>query len=299
MAVSTFIPRSRRAVLAGALGAAAASLAATLGRPRSVAAADDEAMLVGGEYTSTSVTKITNTTNGATVIEGSSTTGVGVRGQSSGNYGVAGISSSFVGTYGHSESSWGVYGTSTSSIGLSGRSYGVDMPATVGQAYGHSTGVLGYSGTGGLSAAPAKTGVYGYAAQDADARGVWGRSTAGRGVYGQSSSGQGVRGFSSTGVALYGSTSDPKKGAGLRVVGKVRLDHCAGVATVIAATNSTTVTPGVDLTSTSAVTATLMGSAGGTTTVHRVALDTATDQFTIVLTANAASNVKVAWHVFG
>jgi hypothetical protein len=59
------------------------------------------------------------------------------------------------------------------------------------------------------------------------------------------------------------------------------------------------VTPGIDLTGSSAVVATLQGPAGGTTTVHRVIVDATNDQFTIYLTANSTVNVKVAWHVFG
>lgn len=47
------------------------------------------------------------------------------------------------------------------------------------------------------------------------------------------------------------------------------------------------------------VTATLMGSAGGRTTVHRVSINTTANTFTIVLTANSTVNVKVGWHVFG
>jgi hypothetical protein len=45
--------------------------------------------------------------------------------------------------------------------------------------------------------------------------------------------------------------------------------------------------------------ATLQGSAGGTTTVHRVVVNAATNSFTIYLTANSTADVKVAWHVFG
>ena len=62
---------------------------------------------------------------------------------------------------------------------------------------------------------------------------------------------------------------------------------------------SVAVTPGIDLLTTSAVVATLMGSAGGLTTVHRVVVNATTDAFTIYLTANATVAVKVAWHVFG
>jgi hypothetical protein len=75
--------------------------------------------------------------------------------------------------------------------------------------------------------------------------------------------------------------------------------QCAGVATIAATTKSVVVTPGIDLTSASAVVATLQGNPGGTTTVQRVSIDTVNDRFTIWLTANSTATVKVAWHVFG
>ena len=52
-------------------------------------------------------------------------------------------------------------------------------------------GVSGYSGGGNAPAPKAKTGVYGYAAQDNFSRGVTGESPAGIGVYGVSSTGYG------------------------------------------------------------------------------------------------------------
>jgi len=50
---------------------------------------------------------------------------------------------------------------------------------------------------------------------------------------------------------------------------------------------------------TTAIVATLQGSAGGTTNVHRVVIDTAANTFRIYLTANTTGNVKVAWFAFG
>src|SRR5207244_7953065 len=64
-------------------------------------------------------------------------------------------------------------------------------PAIVGQSTGNSTGVEGYSGGGNAPAPKAKTGVYGFAAQDNFSRGVTGESPAGIGVYGVSSTGYG------------------------------------------------------------------------------------------------------------
>jgi hypothetical protein len=301
MAIDTPPARSRRAVLAGALGAGLASLAAALGRPRAAAAADDQPMLVGGEYTSSSVTQITNSTTGHTVLAGVSSSGTGVYGQSTTYYGVHGSSTSFPGVFGASTSNPGVRGVGYDHIGVSGSSQATDKPGTAGQSAA-STGVLGYSGAGALPTTPSKTGVYGYAAQDADSRGVWGRSAAGRGVYGQSTSGQGVRGYSATGVAGYFGTSDPAKGTGLRVLGRARFDHCVGVVTIAnGSATSVAISPGIDLTSTSAVVATLMNDAGGSTAVKRVEIDPTADTFFVQLTAANASGgpVKVAWHVFG
>jgi hypothetical protein len=47
------------------------------------------------------------------------------------------------------------------------------------------------------------------------------------------------------------------------------------------------------------VVATLQGSAGGTTNVHRVVVDATANTFRIYLTANATVSVKVGWFAFG
>jgi hypothetical protein len=210
---------------------------------------------------------------------------------------------------GQSSSGTGISGDSLSGIGILGTSSVIGVrgfsdvgTGVVGQAQGDGTGLLGYSGTGSGPAAQPKTGVYGYAAQDATARGVTGQSTAGRGVngiattgrgtQGQATTGYGVYGLATSGVGIYGLAST---GYALRTNGRVRLDKSAGSVVVTAGTNSKTVTPGVDLTATSFVLATLQASAGGTTTVHRVAINTVADTFTIYLTANATVNVRVGW----
>lgn len=184
-----------------------------------------------------------------------------------------------------------------------GDSNAADRAAVLGRSYGGATGIHGASGTGpgsvGWVTARPKTGVIGEARQDSGARGVLGYSPAGGGVYGQATSGQGIRGHATTGTAAYGTFADPMKGYAPRAVGRVRFDNCAGVATIVSGTKSKTVAPGIDLPSTSAVVATLQGSAGGTTTVHRVPVDTSTDTFTIHLTAHATANVKIAWIVLG
>jgi hypothetical protein len=93
---------TRRALLAGSLGALVAYLAKALGRPLAVRA-EDEPILVGGEYTTaTSSTLIANTANGSDVFRAESSTGraiygigsIGVRGDSTLGRGVFGVSNS-------------------------------------------------------------------------------------------------------------------------------------------------------------------------------------------------------------
>ena len=58
MSLETNVPRTRRALLGAAVGAAAATVASALGRPLPAAAADGEAVLVGHSYESSSPTQI-------------------------------------------------------------------------------------------------------------------------------------------------------------------------------------------------------------------------------------------------
>jgi len=151
---------SRRALLAGALGGLGALAASAIGRPIGVHA-EGEAIVVGGEYTdATTVTKIQNQANGDIVLWGASTSlGIGVLGSSL--------------------SAQGLYGTSGNSVGVYGISDANDQPATFGQSGGNSTGVQGYSGIADPPPAKAKTGVYGYANQDSNAKGIFGESAKG------------------------------------------------------------------------------------------------------------------------
>lgn len=181
---------SRRALLAGALGGLGAWAASAIGGASHARAADGEAVVVGGEYTSTTVTKISNLTNSNVVLEGVSSTGTGVAGNSSSFYGIQGNSISGPGIGGFSSSHIGVYGASGSHIGIWGFSEATDKPASLGWSFGNRTGVQGYSGTAGSApASKPKTGVYGSASQDATSKGVWGKSSGGHGLHGESSTG--------------------------------------------------------------------------------------------------------------
>jgi hypothetical protein len=214
---------SRRALLAGALGGIGAWAASAIGRASPVEAANGDVIHVGDALTATSVTKLTNTSNAATVLRadsdggigvhgisnlligvrgssssyigvvGDSTLDVGVYGQStsetgvfglsSSGHGVRGTSDSFIGVRGTSDSSTGVNGSSTSGVGIYGVSLAGTQPGIAGQSAGDSTGVQGFSGAGSLPIAKAKTGVYGYANQDSGARGIFGQSSKGYAGY--------------------------------------------------------------------------------------------------------------------
>ena len=296
MAIDTETPRTRRAILAAAIGAGAAAMASALGRPLSASAANGDPVIIGATTDGTNITVVRNAA--ATALAGTSTTGVGIYARSQSLPG----DQAFQGKVGlvaegfHDATSIGVLARSTGT-GVRGGSDG-------------GTGLQGYSGAfGSEPAPPAKTGVYGYAIQDAGAVGVLGQSTVGRGIQGVATSGIGFRaavttGYglhatATTGTAIVGWTDGPKVGTALRTIGRVRFDNSVGIATIAAGTNSVTVTPGIDLSATSAVVATLQGSAGGSTTVARCVVNAATDTFTIYLTGSATTAVKVAWHVFG
>lgn len=285
MALDTTGPRSRRAILAAAVGGLAAVAANALGRPSDALAGVDGDVVLGQTNTATTPTLIRNTSNGNDVVQITSNSGTALRAESDVAYAV----------YATSDSGIAMSATSLASAGVLGRAFN-DV----------ATGVTGVSGEVLLTGTRPKTGVYGIATQDGGSRGVWGQSiagqgvrgeaTTGRGVHGQATTGLGVRGFATSGVGLSGEATT---GYALRANGRVRLDQSAGQASIASGTNSVVVTPGIDLTTTSAVVATLNGNAGGSTTVKRVAINTTANTFTIYLTANTTATVKAAWVVLG
>jgi hypothetical protein len=287
MELDPAFPRSRRAVLSASLGGVAALAAHALGRPAAVHASDPNDVVLGQTNIAATATQITNPDGDEDVFRASS--------GGAGNA-IEGFSTSGAAIVGTSGSDVGVTGSSQTLIGVHGYTVATTFPAVMGRSLADGPGVYGYSGGDGPApTAPVKTGVYGLATQDTSSRGVVGQSTAGRGVNGLATSGLGVRGYATNGVGLSG---EALTGYALRTKGRVRLDKSAGIATVLSGTSTKLVTPGIDLTSTSAVIATLNGDAGGAT-VERVTIDTAADTFTIILTGNAAASVKVAWLVLG
>lgn len=234
-------PPSRRALLVAALGAGTAAIAGALDRPRAAAAADGNAVVVGGEYLATSVTKFDTQATGAQAIWGKSDSGYAVRGTSTSSYGVYGTSMSGAGVYGTSESDqgvfgssstgWAIYGVSISSIGVAGTSSAADGFASGvygnnGRTDGTTRGVLGrvqspdgvaiqgYSAPSSPLPAPSpKTGIHGVADHDGDAIGVHGSSPLGSGIVGFSGTGNPVR-RARTGVL--GQANQGTSGVGVR-----------------------------------------------------------------------------------
>ena len=194
MSVETSTPRSRRAVLAAALGGLGAVIASRIVTPSAVNAADTDPVLVGGTFTGSTVTTITTAAT-ATAIAGHSVDGTGLLGASDDAVGVtdftvpghrtgvighvgtgAGMASNTgeVGVYGFSDlsnSSTGVWGDSTNGFGVLGTGfagvYGLGRAAVVGDAGPTETGVYGFSGTGNPPVPPAGVAVQATAATPA------------------------------------------------------------------------------------------------------------------------------------
>ena len=190
MAVDTTSPRTRRAILIGAIGAAGATVAAAVGRASPVSAANNDPVLVGHTYTASTVTEIDASGHAGGFIA-TSDSGVGLAGESQSGIAVSATSETGVGVYGGSSGNIGVYGLNS----------GANYPAILGQSFDDGAGVQGYSGGGNDTATvpPVRTGVYGFAVQAPNAVGVKGESTLGKGVVGVATSGTGVVGRAATG----------------------------------------------------------------------------------------------------
>jgi hypothetical protein len=208
---------SRRAILAAALGGAAAMVARTVARPSPVRAAGDDgtAIAIGGTYGDVqSQTTLGNKANneivlwvasntdlghgGGNAIVGVSGSGTGVWGtcpngtgvEATSTQGTAMHATSDTGTAiaGSSNSGVGVLGASDLSAAVEGVSEATGAAAIVGYSGGNATGVFGHSGSSPVAVRP-QTGGFGNAGQSTSSRGVWGESPAGIGVYGRTTTG--------------------------------------------------------------------------------------------------------------
>jgi hypothetical protein len=267
---------------------------------------------------------IASAASGATIGvlgKANSTTGTGVYGNAvatSGlNYGVFGFSASPDGYGVFGRGARGVYGKTGATAG---RGVVGEATSTSGATQGVKGIVVSTGGTGVVGEATSATGdTKGVAGsvESPDGVGVEGAcesaTGSGRGVVGLSfaASGTGVAGIvlGATAIGVEGTafgangiggafSSEQPGSLGLRVLGRAEFST-AGTATIASGAGSVVVAPGVELTTNTKILTTLQSSAGGTTVVHFVAINTAANTFTIVLTANATLGCTVAWFVIG
>ncbi len=246
--------RTRRSLLAAAIGAGAGVIASALGRPLPATAANGNAVTVGGSFTGTTATIIDTSPGSGTAIFGISGSGPGVSGGSVSAQGVLGGSDSGVGVQGNSNtgigikgigsaggvdgistSGPGVHGYSTNGMGVDGYSDGSSpfgLPFSGAGVRGVSiagSGVVGYassSGPGGLETPGNRSGVFGYSNADSNAVGVYGKTLSGVGLKGEAFAGTGVHAMAQSGTALHvdGKASFSRSGRALVGVGKAYVD---------------------------------------------------------------------------
>ncbi len=291
MAVEVSSVRSRRALLVGAFGGVAALAAQALGRPSSVLGAD---VVLGGTNTTTAKTTIQNTSTDSTVLElkSSQTLALVARGN---------VGALITGRDGAALTAAQASGPNlirASSLNAGVVAYGESMGVR-----GASTdrvGVLGVAGGEGPTNMPPNAGVYGWSTTPGAgvSMGVLGRSTAqiGYGVFGTSETGTGVQGFTNSGTAVSATVGPNGSGRAFAASGRVSFSS-SGIATVGSGNSQKVVNPGIPLTPTIKVLATVMGNPGGSVVLKRVIVDAAADTFTIVLTGPAANATDVAWFV--
>jgi hypothetical protein len=145
----TTTPRSRRHLLAAAVGAAAAAVAASVARVNPAAAADGDTALVGTRNEAESTTIFA--TENAWALQGTSTNTRGVYGLSVAGQGVHGESTQSAGVSGVSAQGNGVHGTSTDNRGVWGESsngVGVDASGTTGVRAASETGLALHTTSG-------------------------------------------------------------------------------------------------------------------------------------------------------
>ena len=274
--------RSRRALLFGAIGGLSALVAHALGRPSPLVAGGGSVQL-GTTNMSSSTTTVQNNTAGHGFVGAGLTSGV------------SGIGSPGPGVSGSS-----VHGLLSSQLPQRVGVHGIGDRVGVQGRSPDRVGVLGIAGGAGPASMPPNVGAYGWSTAEGGgvSMGLLGRSTAqnGYGVFGTSDTGTGVVGFTDDGTAVSATVSGGGSGRALVVSGRAKFST-SGITTVSAGNDKKIVDPGIPLSASSKVLATVMGNPGGSIVLKRVVVDAAADTFTIVLTGAAANSVPVAWFV--
>lgn len=320
MSVDQHAPRSRRNILAAALGAAGAAVATTLGRPGQLRAATGDPIIAGvsnaasaptvlgiGGNTMASALRVDASDIGAghtVAIAGTSYAGPGVAGASIGHIagsvgvqgvGVTGVMGSIGGSFGDPAQPAGVYGVGALTGGSGVVGQGFAAPGVLGK----GTGTIGVQGTTDSSFVPAvqgwslsQTGVEGYVGSagfigsglTAGEDGVRGlddtQSGVGRGVYGYSKQGSGVL------------AEAPSTGVALRVKGKVAFTRSGRLA--ITAGHSSIAKTLSGVTTSSLILAVLQTRRSG---VYVIAAVPASGKFTIYLNKSVTGTTYVAYFV--
>jgi hypothetical protein len=285
MSVETSTPRSRRAVLAAALGGLGAVIASRIATPDAARAADNDPVLIGALNTGTLTTALASTAANAAFA----VTGVG--------QGVSGATAD--GT--------GVWAASTDAVPVAD----FTLP-------GHRTGVVGVVGTGaGIANNTGEVGIYGFSDVSDNSTGVWGDTASGVGVFGTGTAGvygigqvgvvgdvgaagTGVYGFSGAGfapfpppagVAVQATAGSPAQVA-LNVSGKAKFSRSGR--TVIARGRSSRRINMVGVTGSSYIIATLQTRRAG---VYVHAVVPAAGYFTIYLNKIVAGGTAVGYLV--
>jgi hypothetical protein len=311
MAVQTPAPQSRRAILAAALGAGAATIASAIGRPLLAVAANGDPVTVGGIFTETTTTQFLNSTNGNQALRGTNTSGgaiAGVQGDSTGagtgvsggsetGHGVEALSNSGEGLFASAPTGTGALAFGSFGVFASSLAAGVGVYASVTDAVNSpavfgKTGVVAQTDAGG-------TAVVGFtgptAHQPPPDTGIYGRSDTG------GAGGRGLTGFCSTGIGLLGQTDTGvgvraycgnNTGVGLSVTGKAAFAR-SGKLTIAAGHSSLTKT-GIGLTTLSFILATLQTNVAGLS-IQAVVTNPVGSSFTIYLNKAPTVSVAVAW----
>jgi hypothetical protein len=271
-------PRSRRAILAAALGGTGALVAASAALPLSVAAADPNDVARDTDNETTAVTSITQTTADTGAFEGHGKgDGPGVVGSTDTTVraGVAGLSGGIDGS-GWADAAPDVFGVDAGVYGFA------DHTDISGGVWGESLGGIGVLGTGALGVF-----AFGLDALQAVADG-----------------GTAVQGHAGPGdppvppdypVALLGTVTTNAQ-VGLEARGRVRFPNRSGRATIAAGRSSVTVNVS-GVTSGNIVFAVLNGGGGGGRWV-RAAVPYA-GKIAIYLNGAVTTSTAVAWLVLG
>jgi hypothetical protein len=299
MAIEADAPRSRRSVIAAALGGAGALIAASLGRAAPAAAADGDSLLLGKgttptENQATAVTVVNSSADGLGAVSAAGTGLIGrsaapgagdIAGHGTGVIGATGDGSDIsagtnqTGVYGFADDSnaaAGVWGDTIQGTGVVGTGawgvYGGGEIGVVGDVEGAGVGVYGFAGDQTIVVPPAATAVAGVA-----------------GING----GVGVRGHvsSGTGIGVWASSASVTQTA-LQVTGRVKLSRSGRVS--VGSTSSSRKVTMVGVSTSSYVVATMQTNVSG---LYVRAVVPTTGSFTIYLSKAPGKTVYVGYVV--